>query len=409
MIRTLMSLVLASAAVWGQTQGTTPAPKKPSSAGQASTPRPASAPAADKPAANVAQSGSAVAPTAAVITVKGVCKATAARKAAGATGAASAPCTTVVTKAQFDKLMDALNSGNQTIAPAMRRNLAQAYVELLAYTQAAERAGTENDSRFLEIMHLMRMRSLADIYRRNLEEKYRNPPAAEVQAAYNQNISKYEEIKLSRIFIPAKNPSAQVKDDWEKKAAQTANDMRERAAKGEDFEKLQKEAYTTLGLTITPPTTTVGARRRGMLAPQEEQELFALSPGGISKVEQQPAGYIIYKVESKQTLPMEQVKDEISREIFRKSMETQQKKVTAQIQAEFNEQYFGPVNAPGPGGMQRPPVPPGAAETPANPAPKPSVVPPTPPAAAPAASTPPASAPPASTPASPPASQNPPK
>jgi len=310
--------------------------------------------------------------TAAIITVKGVCPAGPAKTTPAA--ASGEPCTTTVTKGQFEKLLNALNSSNQGIAPAMRRNLAQAYVELLAYAQAAEKAGIDKDAKFIEVMRLVRMRTLADLYRRELEEKYRNPPESDIQAYYTQNLSRYEEIKLSRIFIPAKNPSAQNKDDWEKKAAQLATDIHDRAAKGEDLEKLQKEAYTTLGLTISPPSTVVGARRRGMLAQPEEQELFALKAGDVSKVEQEPAGYIIYKVESRQTLPQEQVKDEISRELFRQKLDAQLKSVTGSVQSEFNDQYFGPpatppgaalgtlpkppagsTPRPAPGGMQPPP------------------------------------------------------
>jgi len=241
----------------------------------------------------------------------------------------------------------------------MRRNLAQAYVELLAYAQAAEKAGVDKDPKFTEVMRLVRMRTLADIYRRDLEEKYHTPPLNEIQAYYDQNVPRYEEIKLSRIFIPAKNPSAQDKDAWEKKAAQLSTELHDRAAKGEDLEKLQKEAYTTLGLTIAPPNTTVGTRRRGMMAPQEEQELFALKPGDVSKVEQEPAGYIIYKLESRQTLPVDQVKDEIARELSRQKMDAQIKAVTATVKAEFNDHYFGsppPANRPS-GGAVAPPKP----------------------------------------------------
>lgn len=254
----------------------------------------------------------------------------------------------------------------------MRRNVAQAYVELLAFAQAAEKAGVENDPKFKEQLRLMRLQALASIYRHDLEDKNKNLPPQEIQAYYNQNLPKYEEIKLSRIFIPAKNPSSPAKDDWEKKAEQEANDIHDRAAKGEDFEKLQKEAYTSLGLTIAPPNTSVGTRRRGMLTPTEEQELFALKPGDVSKVEQEPAGFIIYKVESRQTLPEEQVKDEISRELFRQKMESQMKSVTSNVKADFNDQYFGAANTPpvgmGPGGPMPRPVPvPSHAPAPASP------------------------------------------
>ncbi|HKE30922.1 MAG TPA: peptidylprolyl isomerase [Candidatus Angelobacter sp.] len=360
-----------------------PATTSPSVSKTTATPAPATDP------------GTSVAPTEPVITAKGVCPNRPVTKAApGAPKPAPAPCQTVVTKGQFEKLVNAVSPSNQNVPPAMRRNLAQAYVELLAYAQAAEKAGVDKDPKFIEVMRLVRMRTLADIYRRDMEEKYRTPPPNEIQAYYDQNVSKYEEIKLSRIFIPAKNPSAQDKDAWEKKAAQLSTELHDRAAKGEDLEKLQKEAYTTLGLTIAPPNTTVGTRRRGMMAPQEEQELFALKPGDVSKVEQEPAGYIIYKIESRQTLPVDQVKDEISRELYRQKIEAQIKAITATVRAEFNDQYFGSPASPASPAVAPVNRPSGGAVAPPKPAVPPVNQPATPPQSQPSATQPPAQSPP---------------
>jgi len=340
-----------------------PPPQQPPAQRQTTSPPTTTPPSASKttaPSAPATDPSASVAPTEPVITAKGVCPNRPVTKAAaGAPKPVPVPCVTVVTKGQFEKLINAVSPSNQNVPPAMRRNLAQAYVELLAYAQAAEKTGVDKDPKFIEVMRLVRMRTLADIYRRDMEEKYHTPPPNEIQAYYDQNVSKYEEIKLSRIFIPAKNPSAQDKDAWEKKAAQLSTELHDRAAKSEDLEKLQKEAYTTLGLTIAPPNTTVGTRRRGMMAPQEEQELFALKPGDVSKVEQEPAGYIIYKLESRQTLPVDQVKEEISRELSRQKMDAQIKAVTATVKAEFNDHYFGspaPANRPS-GGAVAPPKP----------------------------------------------------
>lgn len=299
-----------------------------------------------KPAAP--DTSAAVPATDPVITIDGICPPTP-RKAGAAAAAAKtppAPCKTVVTKAEFEKMTEA-----GAIAPTMRRNFAQFYVELLVFSREAQKAGIDKDPKFQEFMRLMRMRTMGEFYRRQLDEKYRNPPQQELETYYKQNLPKYEEIKLTRIFIPAKNTSSPGNSEWEKKAADLAKDIHDRAAKGEEFDKLQKEAYTTLSLTIAPPNTSVGSRRRGMMAPKEEQELFGLKAGEVSQVEQDPSGYIIYKVESKQTLPLENVKEEISREIYRQKMEEKIKSVQASVKPEFNAQYFGvPPQAPQAGG-----------------------------------------------------------
>lgn len=281
-----------------------------------------------------------------VITIHGLCASvasSAAKSAKGTVPKPAGPCTTIVTRAQLDKLISALNPQNQAVTPQIRRQFAQQYAELLTYGQAAKKAGTE-DADFAELMRFVRLSTLVRLYRTRLDERYRKVPDSEIAAYYKQNSPKFEEISLGRIFIPAKNPSAQNKDDWEKKAAQVANDIHDRAAKGEDLEKLQKEAYTQLGLTTTPASTNLGARRRAMLP--QQQDLFSLKAGEISKVEQEPAGYVIYKVESKQIAPLEKVKDEISRELFRQKMEEKTKEITAGVRTDLNEKYFGPALAP---------------------------------------------------------------
>ena len=303
------SLILNSALIWSQT---------------------ATAPPKD--------AGAAVQPNEVVLTVHGACEA--------ADGRVSGSCNTTLTRDQFEKLIAALNANNQPVPPAMKRNIAQAYTELMAMSKAAYAAGTENHPDFQIVMRVVRMRTLADLYRRELEEQYRNPPMQEIEAYYKQNASKFEEIKLSRIFIPAKNPAAANKDDYDKKAAAVAAEMHDRAAKGEDMEKLQKEAYTSLGLTLAPPSSSVGARRRGMQPLAEEAELFSLSSGQVTKLKQEPAGYLIFKLESKQTLPLDQVKDEISRELYRQKMDQAVKDVTATVKADLNEKYFGSPEPP---------------------------------------------------------------
>jgi parvulin-like peptidyl-prolyl isomerase len=148
-------------------------------------------------------------------------------------------------------------------------------------------------------------------------------------------------MKLRRILIPRKNPAVSNQQDYEKRALQVAKDLRERAAKGEDFERLQKEGYTTLGLT-SPPGTDMGIRRRANLLPEEGDEILALNAGAVSKVEEETFSFVIYKVESKVLLAKDSVKDEISREISRQRLENALKEITTGVVPEFSQDYFPP-------------------------------------------------------------------
>lgn len=315
-----MLLIFALAATALSAAQSTPSaslPKPPVTAAPSAAPAPA-------------DESASVPATAPVITIHGMCKA----------AAKSAGCTTVITKAQFEKLISAVNTGNQAISPVMRRNMAQSYVDLLAFVQAASRAGIENDPKFQEAMRVVRLQKMAEFYRRSLEEKSKTSTPAEIQSFYDKNQARYDELTLSRVFLPKTNPTAKDKDAWDKKAAQVADDIREQAAKGGNLEKLQKDAYTTLELTTPAPPSAVGARRRGQLPALEEDTAFALKAGEVSKVITEPHAYVIFKLESRQTLPLDKVKEEISRELFRQKLEAKTKAITGTVRTDLNDRYF---------------------------------------------------------------------
>ena len=268
-----------------------------------------------------------------VITVQGICKEGAA-KAEG-----SGACQTAVTRGQFERLLAGLAAAGQSVPPGRRQELAQTYVDFLAYEQGARAAGTEDSPEFRDLMNWVRLRTLTEVYRHSLQEKYRNPSAQEIDDHYHRDLLSFTDVKLRRILIPRKNPAAKNQEEYEKRALQLANEVRERAAKGEDPDLLQKEAYTTLGLT-TPPSTDLGNRRKASLLADEGNEVFALSVGGVSKVEQEPYSFVIYKVESKYVLPLEVVKDEISRAISRQRLNDALKALTSAVHSDFNPLYF---------------------------------------------------------------------
>ena len=66
-------------------------------------------------------------------------------------------CKTTITKAQFEKLADALQPG---MSPAMRRQLATAYSRMLAMSSAADKRGLDKTPHFDESMHFARMQFL---------------------------------------------------------------------------------------------------------------------------------------------------------------------------------------------------------------------------------------------------------
>jgi hypothetical protein len=285
-----------------------------------------------------------VAPDQPVISIRGLCPAD--------TGPAiqnnvptTKQCTMTVTKEQFDNLVKAFNSNNQPVPPAARRKLAEGYVEILIFAEAAKAAGLENTPAFAEVMRVLRLRTLAEAYRNQMTEQYRNPPQSEIEAYYQANSSKYQGVKLSRIFLPKNSPDQQAtgekKQEFQKKVQQLLDEMQTRAANGEVIDKLQKEAYVTLGINTTPPSTDMNTVRHGMFPPKLDQEVFSHKAGEVFRFDD-GNGLLVYRVEGRETLPLDTVREEIAREIYLQKMTDRTKELKSPVQTTYDEKYFGP-------------------------------------------------------------------
>jgi len=337
MLRILLACFL-TATTLGQAQSKT-APKPPAATPQ-STPAPGP-PSLARPDEKLNDP----APTQPVITVRGLCPAE-----TNAASTAAVPtthdCVVQVTREQFDKLLNAFNAANQPVTPTMRRQFGQAYVEILTMAEAAKHAGVENSPAFQEVMRVIQMKTLGDFYRTQLAQQFHNASPEEVEAYYKQNESKYDSAKLTRIYLPKADPdpkaSAEQKEAYQKKAPQVADDLQARAAKGEPMDKLQKDAYTALGISSAPPTTDLSAARHGMFPPKLDQEIFSHKGGEVFRADD-GNGYMVYRVESRQPLPLESVKEEIVRELSGRKMEDKMKELSSGIKTDFNESYFGPA------------------------------------------------------------------
>jgi hypothetical protein len=343
MIRILTISLLAGTCAFAQTAGA-PAAQSPA---RPPVPQPSAPPVVQPQSFNPDN----VAPNAAVVVVHGVCppaNAGSAKNGATKDASTNANCQTVITKDQFNAMLSGMSLASQLPTQAAMRNFAESYAQLLAMAGAGEKGGAENDPRFQELMRIARIRALADFYRHALEEKYSNPSQEEIEAYYKENISKYESFKVERIIIPSVNPNRTpaARAEFDKKFQQLANDIRERAARGEETQKLQDEVYKTLALPSSPKTD-LGMKRRGGLPAGIEKDLFALKPGEVTKLEAEMSGLNIYKLRSRDTIPVEFVKAEIVRDLHQKNMEAAIKSVTNSVHADLNEQFFGPTGGKG--------------------------------------------------------------
>lgn len=360
----LVCLLLASLA-WGQAAkpAAGPASTAPAKQPSASSQSKASSDAGQKSETAAKAADPAKVPAdAAVITLPGVCGNATTDKAA---------CKTVVTKQEFEKLVDAVAPN---IPPPARRQLATRYATGLAMAAEAEKMGLDKGPHFEEMMKISRVQVLAQELQKNLQEKASNVSEKEIEDYYNNDKQAFEEASVKRLFIPRSKqltpPPTEDKKDAQKSEADTqkeqeqaqaamkteAEALQKRAAAGEDFDKLQQEAFDFAGMKAKAPNTSMAKARRNTL-PATHQSVLDLKPGQVSPLISDASGYFVYKVESKTALPLDQVKDEIKNTLRSQKMQDEMQRVQAGANPTLNEEYFGatPQGAEaGPGAMARP-------------------------------------------------------
>ena len=373
-IRSLAALLLCSMALG---QATSRPAAKPSS-------KAPSAPAAARSSSS--ETGTTVAPDAAVITIQGICDTPAPKAVAGSAQPKSA-CKTVITRAQFEGLASALQPNMNA---AMKRRLADLYPKMLVMAHEARKRGLENDPKYKEILQFAKLQILSQELSRSLKEESEKIPDADIEKYYKDNTSAFQQADMKRLFIPkekqtesaenesdesdqaagqAKSGSAakpeqakatdqkpsdqkNVDEEAKKKADEEAmkkeaETLHTRAAAGEDFDKLQKEAFDAASIKGTPPSTSVGKLTPSQV-PVSHRAVLDLKAGQVSDMITEPNGYYIYKVISKETKPLAEARDQIRATLAQQKMQDTVQKIQESAKTDLNESYFA---AAAPAGM----------------------------------------------------------
>jgi len=387
----LMCVLLGTLA-WGQAAPGTPAPPQ--------------AP---------ADTSAAVPPDAAVITINGVCSAepktatakagaakpvTAAKTAATKTPAAD--CKTVITKAQFEKLASAVAPN---VTPQVKKQLAGVLPRFIGMSAEAKKRGLDKTPQFEETVKFAKMQILTTQLQRAIQDEAAKVPPDEVEKYYKEHADSFEQFNVDRLFVPrTKQGDAEAKEEDDKdeklsdeakkakeaeekaKADQSeqamtklAESLRARAAAGEDFAKLQKEAFEAAGMKIESPTVNLpNVRRTGL--PPGHAAVFELKPGDVSQVISDSGGHYVYKVSSVDHMTLDQANNEIHSKLQNDRTREMMDKVNNSFKVETNDMYFGPGGVGGAAPPPRLPRP--------RPVPSPTAPPPTPPPAQPDAAKP---------------------
>jgi hypothetical protein len=346
---------------WGQASNSAPPAQKQASQSNTATQQPRTE--------SQESSAPTVSPDTPVITIAGLCDPSVKKTPA-------LECRTQVTRAEFEKVVEAVQPNMPARA---RRQFANRYASILAMSIKAKEMGLDKGSDYEERMKLARMQVLASALNKQIQEKASEISDKEIDDYYKTNLDKFEQAELMRIYVPKtqqtsaeqdkKTPSeAEQKkraEEGEKTMKAEADKLRARAAAGENFDKLQAEAFQVAGIKSTAPKTDMGNLRRNVLPPSQASAMD-LKAGEVSPVISDQSGFFIYKLVSKGTMPLDQAREEIKGTLRSQRLQEEMKSVQESATPTLDEAYFGPEAPPRPT-LQ--PHAPAAPATPPNPAP----------------------------------------
>jgi hypothetical protein len=346
MVRYVVVCLLFTGMVWGQAE---PAASPVSRQEQANPSAPPASATGSEHAAPV-DPGKDLPPDSPVLTVAGLCD-------YASTGKAFDPkCKTVITRKQFDVITNLLKPG---APPLERRVLAKEYLDILVKSQDALEMGLDKDPNFPDRVEVLRLLFYAKNVDKALNEKeWEGVTEKEIEDEYKNHANEYVMADVSRIFLPRFPPDddpnekltdaekQKRQDDWDAKLKQEADSLRARALAGEDFLKLQSEAYKLTGVNDVrgPQDIKVPNVLRRNFDP-DQKSVMDLKPGEISPVLYDPTrGYCIFRMEDKHLLPLEKVKNMIRKQFEKERVQKDQAAIRAAATITYNDTYLGPAS-----------------------------------------------------------------
>jgi len=334
-----------------------------------------------------ADAAAAIPDSAPVVTVEGVCPprpkaATAAgatAKAAASAKTSAADCKTVITKEEFEAYGSALSP--VPLNPQQKKLLAARLGQYIPLAEAARKKGLDKSAQYAQAIKFYRLQTLASEMASSIQKEAANVPEADIEKYYKDNPAGFEQFSLERLYVPrtkqvepeareaelkdesnekpteeqqkAKEAAAKAKGEAnEQEMTKLADSLRARAVAGEDFAKLQKEAFESAGMKMDSPNVTLPKMRRTGLPPAQAS-VFDLKVGEVSPVISDSGGHYIYKVDSQDEIPLDQAQNEIHYKLQTDRGREMMEKLTGSVKTTQNDAYFG-GGAPGMGQRMMP-------------------------------------------------------
>ncbi len=296
--------------------------------------------ASDHSAQNQPSSKPAIADDASVIVISGLCD-----NRPKSDGAVS-DCKTIITRAEFEKIVAAIQPNMSARA---KPEFANEYADDLVMAKRAQELGLDKSPGFEEQMKVARIEILVRELKKLVRDEADQVSEKQIGDYYRQNAASFEEADLDRVYVPtiqgpltagAASDSEQRKRQSEQVTREFADQLRARALAGQDFTKLQQEAYDRAGIK-SPANVTMAKVRRVSLPPTHAMVMQS-NPGEVSAVLPLNNGYYIYRLRGKAMLTLEAAHDEIKGILRSQRIQEETRKVEESATSTLNESYFYP-------------------------------------------------------------------
>lgn len=288
-----------------------------------------------------------------VVTIQGLCE-----KPAGSS-ATSSDCKTVITRAEFEKTVNAVQAN---MPAAARKQFVNRYVLVLVLAEKAHELGLDQGPQFDEVMYIARLQNLARLAGERIQKDAAQVSDSEIEEYYRAHSADFKTISFERLFVPkqkqmdspaqkANDPEMQKKrEESEAAMKEEADKLRARAAAGEDFAKLQQEAYAFANYKLKAPSPRMDKVRKAGV-PAGDVSIFDLKKGEVSQVFNGPAGFTVYKVDELQELPLAGARDEIMHALQNEKTKSAFESVQNSTKTTLDESYFA---TPAPPSLKNP-------------------------------------------------------
>ena len=248
-----------------------------------------------------------------------------------------ADCKTVVTRAEFEELMNALLANRPgSIPEGTRASFAMQYGEMLVIANEAKKRGLDKDHDTQLLLQFSQLQVLANSMLHSLQEQTRLTDD-DIRKYYDEHLADYGGVAVQRVMIPTSHGA---KKQGSEAPEALAEQIPKRFVAGEDAAKLQQEIFDKFGFKNLPSTSLV---LRPSDLSQMEEPITRMKVGEISPALYDGMSYSIYKSEGPKPLPFAAVKQEIEGILIQQKVKAGFDALLTEKKPELNSQFFTPL------------------------------------------------------------------